>query len=187
MSRSALRRAAIVEATLRVIDAGGAASVTHRAVATAAGVPLAATTYYFTSKDALLREALELVIERSVALVDEIADVPSPLARDELSERLLRLALAQLGSFDAPVVAQYELLLEASRDDALAALAARWTASYNAALERLVAAAGVSAPAQAAAVLALLLEGTVLTFLGTGAATAETAIRPLLGRVVQGL
>ena len=64
------RRAAIVEATLRVIGARGADAVTHRAVAAEAGVPLASTTYYFASKEALVREAFELTIERSLALVD---------------------------------------------------------------------------------------------------------------------
>ena len=64
------RRDAIVEATLRTIGERGADAVTHRVVAAEAGVPLASTTYYFASKDALVREAFELVIDRSLALVE---------------------------------------------------------------------------------------------------------------------
>ncbi|MGZ4481779.1 MAG: TetR/AcrR family transcriptional regulator, partial [Gaiellales bacterium] len=45
------RRQAILEATLRVIRDSGVHAVTLRAVAAEAGVPLAATTYYFESKD----------------------------------------------------------------------------------------------------------------------------------------
>ena len=63
------RRDQIVEATLRVIGARGADAVTHRAVAAEAGVSLALTTYYFDSKQALVAEALERVIERSIETV----------------------------------------------------------------------------------------------------------------------
>ena len=53
------RRRALLEAALTLIGRGGPAALTHRALASEAGVPLAATTYYFTSKDELLRETLE--------------------------------------------------------------------------------------------------------------------------------
>jgi DNA-binding transcriptional regulator YbjK len=54
-ARGAASRQAIVEAAGRVAVAGGLAAVTHRAVAEEAGVPLARTTYHFSTVDALLR------------------------------------------------------------------------------------------------------------------------------------
>ncbi|MEY2467378.1 MAG: hypothetical protein QOF21_76 [Actinomycetota bacterium] len=45
----------IIEAASRVVIANGLATVTHRAVAEEAGVPLARTTYHFPTVDALLR------------------------------------------------------------------------------------------------------------------------------------
>ena len=128
------RRAAIVEATLRVIGARGADAVTHRAVAAEAGVPLASTTYYFASKEALVREAFELTIERSIGRVAEHA------ARTEGSavDRLVALADAELREVNAPLAAQFELMLEAGRRPELRDLAARWDRVYREALAQLV-------------------------------------------------
>ena len=53
------RRRAIIDAALRIIASRGLPAVTHRTVARQAGVPLAATTYYFASKNEILSEALE--------------------------------------------------------------------------------------------------------------------------------
>jgi len=51
------RRQLILEATLRLIAREGIRAVRHRAVASEAGVPLAATTYYFKDIDDLLSES----------------------------------------------------------------------------------------------------------------------------------
>jgi DNA-binding transcriptional regulator YbjK len=128
------RRAAIVEATLRVIGTRGADAVTHRAVAAEAGVPLASTTYYFASKEALVREAFALAIERSLALVAEHAARTEGTAID----RLVALADAQLRGADAPLAAQFELMLEAGRRPELRDLAEHWDTTYREALADLV-------------------------------------------------
>ena len=53
-ARGVARRDAIVRAAADLILQEGPASVTHRAVASRADVPLAATTYYFTGLDDLI-------------------------------------------------------------------------------------------------------------------------------------
>src|SRR5947207_4628607 len=90
------RRRAIVEAALAVIGRGGVDAVTHRAVAGEAGVPLAATTYYFGSKAELVQEALELVITRSGEIVDEYTRIDGELNCDGLVDRLTGFAQVQL-------------------------------------------------------------------------------------------
>src|SRR2546423_6179411 len=84
------RREQILDAALRVIGRSGRESVTHRAVAEEAGVPLGSTTYYFESRDDLLRQALEHVaaheVDRYGALGEELRSVNSPR---ELADRLL--------------------------------------------------------------------------------------------------
>jgi DNA-binding transcriptional regulator YbjK len=65
--QGAERRAAILDATVRLMVREGLAAVTHRAVAREAGVPLAATTYYFASKDELVVEALEILVKDEIA------------------------------------------------------------------------------------------------------------------------
>lgn len=51
------RRADIIEATLRVMRREGLRALSHRVIAREAGVPLAATTYYFADLDELVTEA----------------------------------------------------------------------------------------------------------------------------------
>ncbi len=61
-ARGVARRDAIVRAAADLILQDGPAAVTHRAVATRADVPLAATTYYFTGLDDLMGAAGEFIV-----------------------------------------------------------------------------------------------------------------------------
>jgi DNA-binding transcriptional regulator YbjK len=60
------RRRAILEATLRLIVREGMRGVRHRAIAQEAGVPLAATTYYFKDLSDLIADAFNLYAEDSL-------------------------------------------------------------------------------------------------------------------------
>jgi len=53
------KRDQIIRATMELISSEGVAAVTHKAVAKRAGVSLAATTYYFKTKDEFLIEAIQ--------------------------------------------------------------------------------------------------------------------------------
>src|SRR2546421_147818 len=66
------RREAILRATLAVIGEHGADAVTHRAVAAAAGLPLSATTYWFSSRDELLEESLRLAAREEVERLERL-------------------------------------------------------------------------------------------------------------------
>lgn len=153
------RRQAILDGTLRVIADGGVHAVTHRAVAAAAGVPLASTTYHFASKEELVAQTLDLVVARSVELAEQFsADPPGDV--DGLVRRLTALSVAQLADQQAPLAAQFELMLEAGRRPDLRPLAERWDEAYAGCLGRLVAAAGLAPPAVPA--LTHLLEGALV-------------------------
>src|SRR5438105_13731174 len=143
------RRRQIVEAALTVIGRRGVDAVTHRAVAAEAGVPLAATTYYFGSKAELVQEALELVIARSCELVEELRAVTGTIGGDELVERLVLFAVAQIDDTQAPLIAQYELMLESGRRRHLRPLAERWTVAYMDGLAELVRASPLPEPERA--------------------------------------
>lgn len=54
------RQLELLEATLRIIARDGIRSVKHRAIAKEAGVPLAATTYYFDDIDSIICDAFLL-------------------------------------------------------------------------------------------------------------------------------
>ena len=122
--RGEQRRRLILDTTLRLIAEGGVDSVTHRRVAEAAQIPLGSTTYYFESRNHLLREAfdhylaqatqMQLVVRNKVinsvsALVDYLVE----LTRREFEDEGLLLA-------------EYELTLFAARDAHVAASLHRW-------------------------------------------------------------
>jgi DNA-binding transcriptional regulator YbjK len=60
------RRYALVSAAADLLCEGGFDAVRHRAVARRAGLPLASTTYYFSSLDDLITKAVEHVGSREV-------------------------------------------------------------------------------------------------------------------------
>src|SRR5581483_4015669 len=67
--RGTARRAALLDAVLRIVADTGPDAVTHRRVAEVAELPLASTTYWFSSKEELLAAAFELAAERDIAAV----------------------------------------------------------------------------------------------------------------------
>lgn len=71
-SSSRQRRDDILEAALRIIVRHGIRGVRHRAVAREAGVPLAATTYYFKDLDGLINDAFSLFAEREMKQTAEL-------------------------------------------------------------------------------------------------------------------
>src|SRR3954467_2180985 len=64
------RRASRLEAAADLSAEVGAGAVTHRAVAARAGVPLSTTSYFFSSIDALVTEALRQGVSDRVAAFD---------------------------------------------------------------------------------------------------------------------
>jgi DNA-binding transcriptional regulator YbjK len=73
-ARGTARRDAIVRAAADLSLRDGPGAVTHRAVAARAGVPLAATTYYFTGLDDLVAAAGQLVVDGWVRHARDAAD-----------------------------------------------------------------------------------------------------------------
>ena len=71
--RSCRRRDALLRATIELLGESGAKSVTHRAVAERAGLPLASTTYYFRSVHQLIEEALKVHAAERVAELQGLA------------------------------------------------------------------------------------------------------------------
>lgn len=173
------RREALLDAVVAVLEREGPAAVTHRAVAADAGVPVSAATYYFSSIDDLLVEALRRAVEEESALLppETPADIGA-LARALHGYAVERRATA---------VAHYELLLLATRRPVLRPDAERWYASLEATLDAAFPAAAGEHPDQRARRLesaAMALDGLILRMLWRGepstAAAIEHALEPLL-------
>lgn len=188
--RGEARRRAILEATLRIVGREGAGAATHRAVAAEAGVPVAATTYYFASREELLAEALEHTVQEDLAwLAAEVSSLAAPpLTIETLAVRLSGIAMAWLRGDRPTLLAQYEISLEAARRPELAATSRVWTNAYIAAIAPTLAALGSDDPHRDGRLVFAALCGLVLDELSAPQkGFEERVLRPAVERLVRGL
>jgi AcrR family transcriptional regulator len=118
-ARGERRRREIAAAALRIVEREGLDGVTHRRVATEADVPLASTTYYFSSLEELMEAATALLIEREA---DVFAQLAESVAGQEVTvedgiEALIAIQSALLREQPAAQIAQFELYLRLARSD----------------------------------------------------------------------
>jgi DNA-binding transcriptional regulator YbjK len=130
-ARGARRRAALLDAAAALLEEEGFAAVHHRAVAARAGLPLAATTYYFASLAELLEEALrragEPYLAEARSLVETLPDRPAAPAR--LAATIVAIVTGgQRGRDPARLLTFYERYLQAGRQPRLRPIVAGWTA-----------------------------------------------------------
>ena len=143
------RRDALLHAAVEVAAERGAAGTTHRAVTERAGLPLATASYFFSSIDELVAEALRTHVADEASRLEDLA---GQLRGDEHSPEEMAAALAAASMPDGPLpwaLAQFESYLQAARDPALREPVADALAVYERVAGVALVAAG--APAEAAA------------------------------------
>ena len=120
-AKGAARREAIVAAAAVLVLTEGPDAVSHRSVAAAAGVPLAATTYYFASLADLLVAAVERAADDELAAVAELVDALPRRRRSPASaaEIVLGIVLGPRRRSDAAIQAHYERFLASGRHPAV--------------------------------------------------------------------
>lgn len=146
--RSRQRRDALLRAALDLFVEGGSRAVTHRAVAAAAGLPAATTTYYFATIDDLLRDALNHHIEQWLATMAELADAdPASLAALASRDSSARF-VADIFQLRPPETASRELwvILGAARDPELRPAAVRALTAATDVLVNVLTKAGMADP-----------------------------------------
>lgn len=158
----ASRREHIIRAALELLGECGPAGVTHRAVATRAGVPLAATTYYFSSKAHLLREALALLAGEEVARLEAVR---ATLGRgapdvDVVAAGIATVLAEQVGARAA--LAKFEVYLDAGRGAELRPTAAAAADAFVALATDLFTRWGTPDPQEAARVAVAGIDGLLL-------------------------
>ena len=160
------RREQLLRATLGVIARDGIPAVTHRRVAAEADVPLGSLTYWFATKDDLLREALRLFVDEETERLRTVGESLSEgMAPEEIAERFA--AVLEAGAGDDQV-AQFELYLEAARNPALREAAEQCFAAYDDVVRAALRAAGVGELGEASALFVSLADGIGLRRLSTG-------------------
>ena len=188
-ARGELRRRAILDATLTLVGRKGAGAITHRAVAEEAGVPLAATTYYFSSKSELVREALAHAAETDRQTVDELAVALAQVdSAGELATVLADHVTEWLGPGRAVLVSHYEISLEGARRPELAAISRAWTDGYVRVLAEPLRRLGSAAPERDAWIVVTAFDGMVLDELsGPRPGFERETLRPALDRLIRAL
>jgi DNA-binding transcriptional regulator YbjK len=158
------RRKAIIDAALRIIASRGLPAVTHRTVAREAKVPLAATTYYFASKDEILAEALESL---SAAEVDRISGLAAEIAtgtnsQEEVAAALGKALIPDPDEAERTWLAQFEIYVEAARNPALRPAVQRWREAFVELAESSLRAVGAPEPERRAPIAIAAINGILL-------------------------
>jgi DNA-binding transcriptional regulator YbjK len=159
--RSRLRREELLAAAIELFAEGGSRAITHRAVATRAGLPSATTTYYFESIDELIREALGAHIDQWSRELETLAavDIDADVSLDDTSQLISRVFAAR-----GPETAALELsiFLAAARAPELRDNAARSMQALETLTTNLLERVGVHEPGALAASIVVLIMGTAL-------------------------
>ncbi|MQA73417.1 MAG: TetR family transcriptional regulator [Solirubrobacterales bacterium] len=181
--RSNARRLLLLQTTLRLIADEGIDAVSHRSVAEAAGVPLGSTTYWFSSRQEMLRQALEYFARLEIETLHEhLAGVLGRrLSRRRLVDEFTAILLPQLGEQRWRTVAQYALFQEAARQPELEPVCREWTRAWEQALTEVFASLRAPAPELEARMFLAMLDGMLLSQLPAPDPDPEhTVIRPVL-------
>lgn len=180
------RREQILRATLAVIGDRGVDSVTHRAVATEAGVPVSATTYYFESREQLLEQSFLLAAREETERLERLVLDLSPhgLSGEQWAEAVAAQIAGDLAAEPAKHVALFELGLEATRTAALRVELGRWQEAHVRLAELGCRAVGSPDPALDARIVVAALTGLMLEQLAAGREDFEAKVlRPVLARL----
>jgi DNA-binding transcriptional regulator YbjK len=188
-ARGERRRQAILDATLTLVGRKGAGAITHRAVAEEARVPLAATTYYFSSKSELVREALTYAAETDRATTTTLAAALDDVKNAaELAAVLADHVTEWLGPGRAVLVSHYEISLEGARRPELAAISRAWTDRYVEVLAGPLRRLGAATPERDAWIVVTAFDGMVLDELsGPQPGFERDILRPALDRLIRSL
>jgi AcrR family transcriptional regulator len=164
--------------------------VTHRAVAARAGVPLASTTYWFESKEALLQETLLLAAREEVVRLERLVLDLAPTEIDVAGwARAVAAVLARDLQAD-PIrhVAFIELVLEGTRRPWLREEVDRWDRAHLSLAELGLRAAGSPDPRGDAPLVVAAISGFMLGQIANPARDFEERVfRPALERLFRAL
>ena len=182
------RRQELVTAAAALLRSGGFEAVRHRAVAERAGLPLASTTYYFSSLEELVTAAVERTGRDELAEVREHLDAlpDGVLGTDELVELILDQLIGRESrerGLEAALL-RFERLVGAGRRPYLAPLMRKMRDEFDALLGEILARSGRSRDPVAVRDLVSLIDGAVVSALIEAAPDPRAVGRELLLRTL---
>lgn len=179
------RRYALVSAAADLLCEGGFDAVRHRSVARRAGLPLASTTYYFSSLDDLIVNAVEYV---GIREAEELRQRVAALSRrrrgaESTAEILVDLLLGDNagGHGSEELISRYERYIACARQPALRKVQRRILQQRTDAVVEVVERSGRSVRAEFLTALVCAVDGAVVAALvGDGDGPRATARATLI-------
>jgi AcrR family transcriptional regulator len=160
-------RERILRAALDIISKKGVDKVTHRAVAALASVSPGTTTYHFSSREDLVREAFSLYIDDyQKALVAALTQRPV-LERDDFVRFLGGMTTLEPEDGGLEAI-EYEMILFAGRDHPMRMLVAAWSRTLESWLSDPLERLGAERPLEAARMLVAMSRGSEFEVLSKG-------------------
>lgn len=182
------RKQALIAAAAELMREGGLEAVRHRAVAQRAGLPLAATTYYFESLDSLIVSAAEA---EAAQTAERITSIVAGVARRSRSASRIADLFAEV-FIDSEGAASslawhYEQSLVVVRNPELRDVHAGLRSHIRRAISDLLDRSGRAAEAPAAEAVEAVLAGAVVISLPNDSPGAAAAAQAILARVIDHL
>ncbi|MDP7453060.1 MAG: TetR family transcriptional regulator [Arenicellales bacterium] len=181
------RRRLILHTVLEMISTGGVDSITHRRVAERAGVPLGSTTYYFESRQHLIRDAFDLYLQETREAMKSYAkqfDVPFSSSQ-KLVDAWVDWTIHAIED-RATLLVEYEMVLYAARDPQVASSLHSGDEFEIKRLAKVFERVGARQPLQLAEVLLNMVRGYELDSLSRPESDIE-GLKRRLNFVVSGL
>lgn len=181
------RTVPILKATVRLIGRGGLGAVTHRAVASEAGVSTGAIAHHFASLDALVEATLLYMGRREIAGLERLALAlqDSAFDTDQWVDGLAATLAARIEGDPIGAIAVYELLIESARNKRIRSVMEEWNAAFLRLAELGFRARQSSDPPLHARILVATATGAMLKQLAYPEPRFEDdVLRPLLRELV---
>lgn len=157
--------ASILEATLGVIVKAGVGAVHYREVAAQAGVALGTVSYQYRTREALIRAAFEYFLQQNTESLRAFSASVRVKTVAELGGLIANIVRAEILDPKKQRLVEFELILSAARDPALARSLAAYDRSLVAELGALVESVGGTAPFSTALSILELTRGFQITAL----------------------
>ena len=181
------RRGALVSAAAELLSEGGFEAVRHRAVARRAGLPLASTTYYFSSLDELIAAAVEYI---GMAEAAQMRSRVSALSRrrrgaESTANVLVDLLLDDPGRADTEqLISRYERYITCARQPALRDIQRRVLRQRTDAVGEAVERSGRCVRTDLLSALVCAVDGAVVSALVDDGGSARDSARATLVDVI---
>jgi AcrR family transcriptional regulator len=183
------RERPLMEATLRIVGRKGIDGVTHRAVATEAGMSLGAVTHHFGSRGSLVDAALRYALAREVGRLRALSlDLQSRAFDVEAwIDTLVDWYVRELKGEAEIHIACYEAFLAAARNARHRAVVVEWFETWRQSAELALKAAGSSEPRRHAELFVAALIGLLLQQLAAPRRSFRQETKAALLSLVGGL